>query len=160
MYLHNILPFYVLIFREAGDEAFALQTAAAFAPLDSVSPLVRPQPADAQEDGFDVMQHWGNLAPAQSVKTFGLDNASPLAPKGCQITQIHVLNRHGARYPTEDSGVADWGNKVLAAANSTGFNATGKMSFLQNWSFKLGAEILTPFGREQMLVLRALCLHS
>lgn len=34
-------------------------------------------------------------------------------------------------------------------ASLTGFTAHGALSFLNQWTFKLGAELLTPFGRKQ-----------
>jgi hypothetical protein len=36
-----------------------------------------------------------------------------------------------------------------ASTSSNGFNVTGELAFLANWSYKLGAELLTPFGRSQ-----------
>lgn len=50
---------------------------------------------------FDLLKHWGNLSPWYSVGkgTFGLDS-EPEAPEGCSITGLHLLHRHGARYPT------------------------------------------------------------
>jgi len=32
-------------------------------------------------------------------------------------------------------------------------NSSGNLSFLNGWEYKLGAEILTPFGREQLFNL-------
>ena len=83
---------------------------------------------------------------------YGLDNASPIAPETCEVTQLHLLYRHGARYPTSSltSGPSFFAAKVHnATVNGTGFTATGDLAFLNNWSYKLGAEILTPFGRSQ-----------
>lgn len=34
-----------------------------------------------------------------------------------------------------------------------GFKASGNLSFLNSWKYQLGAEILTPFGREQLFNL-------
>lgn len=50
---------------------------------------------------FDLLKHWGNLSPWYSVgkTTFGLDS-EPETPEGCSITGLHLLHRHGARYPT------------------------------------------------------------
>lgn len=36
-----------------------------------------------------------------------------------------------------------------ATQSYTGFNATGDLAFLNDWTYKLGAELLTPFGRLQ-----------
>ena len=51
---------------------------------------------------FDLFQHWGNLSPWFSVErgAFGLDSG-PETPETCEITGLHLLHRHGARYPTQ-----------------------------------------------------------
>jgi hypothetical protein len=39
----------------------------------------------------------------------------------------------------------------LHAAASTGnLSASGPLAFLNTWTYKLGAEILTPFGRAEL----------
>jgi hypothetical protein len=58
-----------------------------------------------------------------------------------------MLSRHGSRYPTLGSNVYDFGAKV---ANNTKFEASGPLSFLNEWSFQLGAEILVPRGRQEL----------
>lgn len=59
-----------------------------------------------------------------------------------------MLSRHGSRYPTTNSSVQSFGAKV---ANKTGhFTATGALSFLNNWKYELGAEILVPRGRQEL----------
>ncbi|KAJ8482596.1 hypothetical protein ONZ45_g14889 [Pleurotus djamor] len=77
---------------------------------------------------FDLLKSWGNLSPWYSVgrKAFGL-NSGPEAPETCRITGLHLLHRHGARYPT--------------AWTSYGGPA--------NFATKLH-NILTPFGRQQL----------
>lgn len=51
--------------------------------------------------GFDLFKKWGNLSPWYSVDrtAFGL-NSGPEIPKTCRVTGLHLLHRHGARYPT------------------------------------------------------------
>lgn len=59
-----------------------------------------------------------------------------------------MLSRHGARYPTLDSDVFGLGEKIK---NNTGkFTATGVLSFLNDWKFELGEEILVPRGRQEL----------
>lgn len=59
-----------------------------------------------------------------------------------------MLSRHGARYPTLGSNVVTFGQKV---ANNTGkLDATGALSFLNNWKYELGYEILVPRGRQEL----------
>ncbi|KAF9474096.1 phosphoglycerate mutase-like protein [Pholiota conissans] len=137
-----------------GDEANAIETAPAVAKMDNMFPLVEPNTFDNKKKTFNVLQHVGQLSPWQSVESFGLPNTSPLVPKGCSINQVHLLHRHGARYPTGDSSITSFAAKVHAAANNgSGFLASGPLSFMNIWTYKLGAEILTPFGRSQLFNL-------
>jgi len=50
---------------------------------------------------FNLFHVWGNLSPWYSVERgrFGLDSSAS-TPDTCQITGLHFLHRHGARYPT------------------------------------------------------------
>jgi len=59
-----------------------------------------------------------------------------------------MLSRHGSRYPTLDSNVWGFGAKVAEKAGR--FNATGLLSFLNEWKYELGAEILVPRGRQEL----------
>jgi len=103
---------------------------------------------------FDIKKYWGNLSPWYSVSSadYGLPDTSPSIPAGCDITQLHLLYRHGARYPTSGAAPATFAAKV-ANATKTGFSASGDLSFLADWTYKLGAELLTPFGRSQNFLL-------
>ena len=57
---------------------------------------------------------------------------------------VKMLSRHGSRYPTLNSNVAHLGDKLAAAAGT--FQAKGALSFLNDWSYQLGGEILVPKG--------------
>ncbi|KZT40083.1 phosphoglycerate mutase-like protein [Sistotremastrum suecicum HHB10207 ss-3] len=136
----------------SGAEPEAIATAPAAAQVSAYFPLLNPGTKDSKT--FNTPRLWGNLAPWFSVASQGLPQASPQIPKGCELNQVHLLHRHGARYPTTGSSPS-----VLATAlhnatvAGTGFTATGELAFLNDWSFKLGAELLTPFGREQLFDL-------
>ena len=62
-----------------------------------------------------------------------------------------MLHRHGSRYPTTGQAVVNFG-KALGAlvANGTAGNFTGALSFINQWSYGLGAEILVPVGRQEL----------
>ncbi|KAJ7862085.1 phosphoglycerate mutase-like protein [Mycena leptocephala] len=134
-----------------GDEAAAIQTAPAVALVDTLFPLVQPATADQQpSQGFNVLEHLGSLSPFQSVDSLGLPDSSARIPDG----QVHLLHRHGARYPT--FGGSSFAAALHAAATNAsggGFSASGPLEFLNTWTYKLGAETLTPFGRSQMFNL-------
>ncbi|KIJ33558.1 hypothetical protein M422DRAFT_35479 [Sphaerobolus stellatus SS14] len=106
----------------------------------------------AKSSGFDIFKKWGNLSPWYSNErgAFGLDS-SPEPPETCSITGLHFLHRHGARYPTAWSaygGPAKFATKL--AKTNKNWNATGDLEFLNGWTYKLGEEVLTPFGRQQL----------
>ncbi len=70
---------------------------------------------------------------------FGV-NEYPL-PGGANISQVHVLHRHGSRYPTTGAGVQRFGtalSTLIAKGNATGFQ--GNLSFVNTWSYGLGYE--------------------
>lgn len=118
-------------------------------------PLVAPVPhGESASSTFDIKKYWGNLSPWYSVSSadYGLPDASPLIPAGCDLVQLQLLYRHGARYPTSGAAPATFAAKI-ANATKTGFSATGDLSFLADWTYKLGAELLTPFGRSQNFLL-------
>ncbi|KAM0790434.1 hypothetical protein ACM66B_003313 [Microbotryomycetes sp. NB124-2] len=121
-----------------GSEPLAAATA--YSSYRDTSPLKPPQ------SQFDILSHFGNLSPWRSVN-HGL-KGSPEVPAECKIEQVQLLHRHGARYPTTGAGPADLATKLKAA---TSFSRD--LTFLSNWDYKLGAEILTPFGREQLFNL-------
>lgn len=119
------------------------------AKVQAIFPLIKPSTADKSK-GFEVLQHVGVLSPWQSVESFGLPDASPRIPNGYNIVQVHLLHRHGARYPTSGALPASFAANINKAATTTGFTASGPLEFLNTWTYKLGAETLTPFGRSQM----------
>ncbi|KAI1141639.1 phosphoglycerate mutase-like protein [Hypoxylon sp. FL0543] len=142
-----------------GVQPAAIQTAAAYpynrGPTNQF-PLVAPQPhgQDATSDQFDITKYWGNLSPWYSLSSadYGLPDASPLAPEGCSVTQVHLLYRHGARYPTSGAAPAEFAEKI-ANATKEGLEVRGDLAFLSDWTYKLGGELLTPFGRSQEFLL-------
>ncbi|KAF8894812.1 histidine phosphatase superfamily [Infundibulicybe gibba] len=104
---------------------------------------------------FDMFKKWGNLSPWFSVDrtAFGLDSG-PEVPDTCRVTGLHFLHRHGARYPTQWAsygGPAKFAKKIND--NAAKWNASGNLDFLNEWSYKLGEELLTPFGRQQLFDL-------
>ncbi|KAI1387370.1 phosphoglycerate mutase-like protein [Hypoxylon trugodes] len=142
-----------------GAQPAAIQTAALYpgnqGPTNQF-PLVAPQPHGHSEsaDKFDITKYWGNLSPWYSLSSadYGLPDTSPLAPEGCSVTQVHILYRHGARYPTTGAAPAQFASKI-ANATQEGLQVSGDLAFLADWTYKLGGELLTPFGRSQEFLL-------
>ncbi|TFY65739.1 hypothetical protein EVG20_g5356 [Dentipellis fragilis] len=133
-----------------GDEAASIETAPSIAKVDSIFPLIRP--GSRKSSDFEVLRHLGSLTPIVSndADTFGLPHSSPVIPDECKLKQAYLLHRHGARYPPEGAEPGLFASKLHAAATGAGFSATGPLAFLNEWTYKLGAEILTPFGRKQL----------
>ncbi|KAF8647916.1 hypothetical protein AX16_006448 [Volvariella volvacea WC 439] len=125
-------------------QAASIETAPVVAELSNIFPLIEPATAN-RKSSFDILQYLGNLSPWQSIKSFGLPHASPRVLSGCEIVQVHLLHRHGARYPTTGSAAATFPSKLHAAATSREFSASGALEFLNTWTYKLGVEILTLF---------------
>ncbi|KAF7341312.1 Acid phosphatase [Mycena venus] len=131
-----------------GDEAFAIATAPVSPDYANVFPLVEPATSDNKK--FDVIHSWGKPLTSSNL---GLTNSSAKIPDGCTLQQVHLLHRHGARYPTSGSAPASFAAALHAAASTGNLSASGPLAFLNTWTYKLGAEILTPFGRAQLFEL-------
>jgi hypothetical protein len=59
-----------------------------------------------------------------------------------------MLSRHGSRYPTSQNPVEKLGYKI---ANLSGnYQTSGALTFLMDWKYELGAEILVPRGRQEL----------
>lgn len=90
-----------------GAEAALIATAPAYPAQSCAAGLVVPTSVPGHKHGsdhkaFDMLKTWGNLSPWYSVgSSFGL-HATPEAPDTCRITGMHLLHRHGARYPTSE----------------------------------------------------------
>ena len=139
---------------KAGAEAEAIATAPVAAYSFDIYPLINPlQIPGGIVPPFNPLQWLGNLSPWRSSEPgrWGLPYASPQIPLGCELEQVHLLSRHGARYPSTGEAVTKFGLMLQEALlNGTGFEGTGPLTFLNSWQYKLGAEILTAFGRKQM----------
>jgi hypothetical protein len=137
-----------------GAEPAVIATAPSYPIHTSVPHLLAPAKlqAPATASNFDLFKSWGNLSPWYSVPkdSFGL-NSSPDTPETCRVTGLHYLHRHGARYPTgyaSYGGPANFSSRLHATAS--GWNTSGELEFMNDWTYKLGEEVLTPFGRQQL----------
>ncbi|KAG8726552.1 hypothetical protein FRC12_023294, partial [Ceratobasidium sp. 428] len=71
-------------------------------------------------------------------------------PRGCAVTMINVLQRHGARYPTEDAGVNI--NVALAKTKAARNIIDPSLKFVSTFNYSFIAEQLVPFGRNQSYI--------
>ncbi|KAJ7682173.1 phosphoglycerate mutase-like protein [Mycena polygramma] len=139
-----------------GAEAAVIATAPTYPLHTGAAQLVAPDALTrAKGKKFDLFKKWGNLSPWYSVDrtAFGLDSG-PEPPQTCRVTGLHFLHRHGARYPTAYAsygGPANFSSRLNAAASN--WTAKGDLEFMNEWTYKLGEEVLTPFGRQQLFDL-------
>ncbi|KAI4250514.1 MAG: hypothetical protein L6R40_000113 [Gallowayella cf. fulva] len=122
----------------------ATRTFVANAPLETAIPIL----GDTQNASiFHLMGHLSPYFP--NPDGFGAQEM-PLPP-GARIGQVHVLHRHGSRYPTTGAGAQKFGTALASQIKGgTAANFTGALAFLNSWTYKLGAEILVPVGRQEL----------
>lgn len=66
------------------------------------------------------------------------------------MERVHILHRHGSRYPTGGSPANDVRNLVKDVRKANG-KFKGPLSFLNHYDAdRLGLELLVPVGREQL----------
>ncbi|KAI0759394.1 histidine phosphatase superfamily [Trametes elegans] len=127
-----------------GAEPALVATAPSY-PIHTGAPhLLAPETlANHSKKPFDIFRHWGNLSPG-----------SPSTATRLVSTRDRSLRKaavHGARYPT---GQASYGGPTNFSArlsqSPSSWQAHGQLDFLNDWTYKLGEEILTPFGRQQL----------
>jgi hypothetical protein len=132
-----------------GRAAFMAQTrtfdpTATFVPNE---PLQTAIPVEGMKPGNDtIFKMMGYLSPYFPSPGFGVDEY-PL-PSGAEIVQVQMLSRHGARYPTSGVGVTKFAQRIANASDK--FYPKGPLSFLKDWEYNLGSEILVPKGREEL----------
>lgn len=87
-----------------GAEPALMATSPAYPRLDSGGQGLLVVPDNLLTKKFNLLKKWGSLSPWYSnpVGTFGVETG-PETPDGCRVTGLHLLHRHGARYPTSDS---------------------------------------------------------
>jgi len=90
-----------------------------------------------------ISQYWGQISTYQdNAETyFGVDDVG--LPDGCQIEQVHSLQRHAQRFPTSefDDGLNDenFAAKVMNFTKANpGAKFTGPLTFLNTYSYIMG----------------------
>lgn len=62
----------------------------------------------------------------------------------CDMEDFELIYRYPTSYP---DGPAAFASKL---SEDHGWKASEGLEFLNDWKYKLGAELLTPFGRSQL----------
>ncbi|KIK68813.1 hypothetical protein GYMLUDRAFT_237805 [Collybiopsis luxurians FD-317 M1] len=113
-----------------------------------------------KDEEWDLFKYWGHLLPWYSNEwgAFGLDS-NPEMPDTCRVTGLHFLHRHVGKHkagPAADNWTASTGPAAFASRLHEAvdnWTAKGDLAFMNNWTYKLGEEILTPFGRQKVFDL-------
>ncbi|KAF9645613.1 phosphoglycerate mutase-like protein [Thelephora ganbajun] len=71
--------------------------------------------------------------------------------EGCVVSQVSILQRHGARYPT--TGVAKAIIKALKKLQAAASYDDPKLHFLKNYTYDLGVNDLLKYGADQSYAL-------
>ncbi|PPQ78901.1 hypothetical protein CVT26_011710, partial [Gymnopilus dilepis] len=108
--------------------------------------LVTPCHAfESHEDSLffppEIQHSWAAYTPYFPVEPY------PSPPSHCTITQVDILQRHGARFPT--SGATTQIKAALEKLQSATIFLDPKLSFLRNYTYALGTNDLIPFGAMQ-----------
>ncbi|KNG90870.1 putative acid phosphatase [Aspergillus nomiae NRRL 13137] len=133
-----------------GTSAFLAQTNPA--PFKGQHRYIPNNPLEMSEpilgaDGRSIFHKMGPWSPYYlSEDSFGVDEYP--CPVGSNITQMHLLHRHGSRYPSGE-GLHRWAKKISEAV-AKGVVFEGDLDFLNNWSSPLGQSILTARGRQEL----------
>ncbi|CAK5265068.1 unnamed protein product [Mycena citricolor] len=97
-----------------------------------------------QESERDIQKLWGAYTPYYPVQEY------KAPPAGCAITQVNILQRHGARFPTGGAAA----NIISAVQKLQRVHARythPAMAFLRSFEYDLGVADLVPFGALQSL---------
>ena len=96
-----------------------------------------------------MKSRWGNLSPYTDSTGFGIDKGFPAE---CELSQVHVLHRHGQRYPsswpTDGGAMQSFADKIAnySKQNPDKKVGSGPLSFLNDWEYVLGNNLLLPSG--------------
>ena len=110
---------------------------------------LRPDDCNSIEAGYlcniPTSRLWGQYSPYYAVRP----EHSNEPPKGCHITFVQMLSRHGARFPTYQKSAAykDLVSRIQQDVKSF----RGQYGFLKAYSYDLGADDLIEFGRQEMI---------
>lgn len=120
------------------------------------APEMRWLPKNADKDNAtsdDIFKNFGPYTPWRPAEgLFPETEAFRTLPKQCNLKQVHLLYRHGSRYPTDglDSGPGAFFALVQNATRNGTFKATGELDFLHSWNYSLGKNILNPQGTQEL----------
>ncbi|KAJ7698716.1 histidine phosphatase superfamily [Mycena rosella] len=106
-------------------------------------PLFVPahDPFSSAHDTFELQKSWGVYSPFHAVAEY-----SP-PPQGCEISQVNILHRHGARLPSvsQSEDILSGVNKLQSVQVYT----DSRLDFMNTFVYSLGENLLVPLGAMQ-----------
>lgn len=93
----------------------------------------------------ELSHAWGQYSPYFKVPS----EISPNLPSQCYVSFAQVLSRHGARYPTMSKTLTY--SQVVEKIKNKVKIFQGDFAFLANYSYTLGADELTEFGKQELV---------
>lgn len=134
-----------------------------------------PQPIETGGQSFDhdpllddpIQRYFGTIAPYSianghsATKTNKSKNKAKdhvedwgvyefALPPQCHIKQVHLLSRHGSRYPISLQRSLTLTKLKRAKDQKLLANATGALQFLRDWEYSQGIGMLTKLGQLQL----------
>lgn len=112
-------------------------------------------PKDAHKDNAtsdDIFRNQGATSPYRATPDlFPEMKQYQQLPDNCKLKQVHILHRHGSRYPIglNVSGVGNFGEKVANATKNGTLHATGDLAFLNKWNYTMGSEVMVHLGTQE-----------
>ncbi|CDK25593.1 unnamed protein product [Kuraishia capsulata CBS 1993] len=92
--------------------------------------LAKPY-SQASKEQYDVLRYLSAHGPYVEASGFGID---PAVPFGLEVTQAHILMRHGERYPTVGAGEELY--DLYEKLNNTKVHShKGPLKFIKNWKY-------------------------
>ncbi|KAJ4470090.1 phytase [Lentinula aciculospora] len=100
---------------------------------------------------YILQESWGPYTPYFPVDRY----QGP--PKGCVVTQVNILQRHGARFPT--AGPSQMMASAVAKLQQARTYHNTSLDFIRNYTYDLGIDDLLPFGASQSSIAGAQAFH-
>ena len=93
---------------------------------------------------------WSRIVFAEQCSSYfpspGFGSKEYSLPPGANLSQVHVLHRHGSRYPTSDSAVPSFGSKLENLTKSAVAQWTGPLNFINEVSRETSGDFLRQIG--------------
>ncbi|KAL5527952.1 hypothetical protein ACEPAG_6753 [Sanghuangporus baumii] len=113
-----------------------------FSALYGLTYEVKPVSPKIQLPG-SIKHFWAQYTPYFSMSEY----TKP--PNDCRITQVHILQRHGARFPASNENEPESVEAALASLKSVSVFLDPRLEFIKNYTYKLGEDDLVAFGAAQ-----------